>query len=261
MDTNIEITWNKIHTFLIDCGSIRNQKEFSVQAIKKIVALIPYDQARIYYINDNELIYDEYLVGVNKRWPHLYYEYYSKINNGRYSLFPNSTNRLHGIITQQQKFFRDWTNHEKDEFFYDYIKPQGIRYSCGFALYDLNNTRKAILFLDRTSGKIFTDKELYILDIIQLHLNNLHKNFYVNASDYYENCRFNTESQLTIREAEIMGLLVKGVTPKNISKKLSISLTTVYKHIAHIYEKINVSTRQELLSKLLNNRSVTDLIV
>lgn len=259
MDRNIEIPWNKIHTFLIDCGSIRNPKEFCVQIIKKIITLIPYDQARIYFINDNEAVYDEYLVGVNKRWPHLYYEYYSQIENGRYSLFPNNINSWR--IPKPQKFFRDWTNHECDEFFTDYIRPQGIRYTGGFSLHDNNDARKAVLILDRTNANIFTYKELYILDIIHVHLNNLHKNLYVNMSNY-GNCRYNTEFQqfLTMREAEIMDLLVKGVTPKNISKKLSICQSTVYKHIAHIYEKMNVSTRQELLVKLLNTQSTRDLL-
>ena len=58
---------------------------------------------------------------------------------------------------------------------------------------------------------------------------------------------------LTTREAEIAAFLVKGVTPPNISRELCISITTVNKHIANMHAKLNVSTRQELIVKLLNS--------
>ncbi|MDR1933859.1 MAG: helix-turn-helix transcriptional regulator [Spirochaetales bacterium] len=57
---------------------------------------------------------------------------------------------------------------------------------------------------------------------------------------------------LTARESEIAGLLYKGFVPKVIGDRLSVSLTTVNTHIAHIYEKMAVSSRQELLVRLHN---------
>ena len=57
---------------------------------------------------------------------------------------------------------------------------------------------------------------------------------------------------LTNREIEIANLIKKGVTPVNISQQLFLSLPTVYKHIANIHQKLDVSNRQELLLKLIN---------
>ncbi|MBQ8063256.1 MAG: DNA-binding response regulator, partial [Clostridia bacterium] len=56
----------------------------------------------------------------------------------------------------------------------------------------------------------------------------------------------------TDREVEIVDLICQGISPANISKILHIATSTTYKHIAHIYEKFHVSSRQELLVKLLN---------
>ncbi|MBN2039709.1 MAG: DNA-binding response regulator, partial [Spirochaetes bacterium] len=43
-----------------------------------------------------------------------------------------------------------------------------------------------------------------------------------------------------------------GLTPKQISKKYFLSPRTIYKHMENIHQKLNVSSQQELLVKLLN---------
>ena len=61
---------------------------------------------------------------------------------------------------------------------------------------------------------------------------------------------------LTKRETEIANLLCQGMTVQNISAVLYIVVTTTYKHIAHIYEKVGVSSQQELLVKMLNKKVI-----
>lgn len=53
---------------------------------------------------------------------------------------------------------------------------------------------------------------------------------------------------LTTREAEVMGLLMKGRNEPFISEALFISPSTTHSHVSHIYAKIGVHSRQELLS-------------
>ena len=48
---------------------------------------------------------------------------------------------------------------------------------------------------------------------------------------------------LTAREAEVLGLLVRGRSNKQIASQLSISARTVGTHVEHIYAKIDVTTR------------------
>jgi len=64
------------------------------------------------------------------------------------------------------------------------------------------------------------------------------------------------EYELTPRESEIANLLCQGMTVHNISSALYIAVTTTYKHIAHIYEKVGVSSQQELLVKMLNKKAM-----
>lgn len=250
MNYQSEVPWKKMDAFLLTCGSIRDPKEFCVYLIEGISALIPYDQARIYFVNDNGVVYDEFLIGVDRRWPRAYYEYYSKLDGGRYSLTRGQAGG--SFSTKTKAIVHDWTNRKCDEFLSEYIKPQGIRYTFGFGLYDLSGSMKCTCILDRISLAKYSKKDICIMEHILGHLNNLYKNFYVDVPD--EGCGENnikSQSPLTARETEVLGLLSKGVSPANIGKKLFISQTTVYKHISHIHTKLNVSNRQELLVKTL----------
>lgn len=67
------------------------------------------------------------------------------------------------------------------------------------------------------------------------------------SAKFYQNCKiFN----LTNREIEIAKLIMKGITYKTIAKNLFISDKTVNKHIQNIFEKVEVSNKTELISKL-----------
>ncbi len=54
---------------------------------------------------------------------------------------------------------------------------------------------------------------------------------------------------LTLREREILDLLLEGLTLRQISGHLGISYDTVHSHYKNIYEKLEVSSRAELLIK------------
>jgi len=51
---------------------------------------------------------------------------------------------------------------------------------------------------------------------------------------------------LTRREVEIAALVAKGMTNKEIGRRLFISERTVDNHVQHIYNKIDVDSRPEL---------------
>ena len=57
--------------------------------------------------------------------------------------------------------------------------------------------------------------------------------------------------ELTHREREVLDLICQGVKPAYIARELRISIGTTNKHISHIYKKLGVDSRQELLVKLL----------
>jgi DNA-binding CsgD family transcriptional regulator len=60
--------------------------------------------------------------------------------------------------------------------------------------------------------------------------------------------QFHEQFQLSRREGEILDLLLKGRSNKDIERKLFISHHTVRNHIHNIYQKLNVSSRLQLLN-------------
>lgn len=57
---------------------------------------------------------------------------------------------------------------------------------------------------------------------------------------------------LTERESEIVGLLLKGRTYKMIAEELFLSENTVKTHIKNIYSKLNINSKAELIRLLAN---------
>ncbi|AHC16719.1 helix-turn-helix transcriptional regulator [Salinispira pacifica] len=58
---------------------------------------------------------------------------------------------------------------------------------------------------------------------------------------------------LSPRESEVLPLVLKGLNNREIGETLYISYTTARTHVSHIFEKVGVKSRVELISRLLND--------
>ena len=61
---------------------------------------------------------------------------------------------------------------------------------------------------------------------------------------------------LSEREKEILGMLVKGKSYKAIASDCFISIDTVSTHIRHIYEKLHVHSKSEAVVKAIFQKLV-----
>jgi non-specific serine/threonine protein kinase len=60
-------------------------------------------------------------------------------------------------------------------------------------------------------------------------------------------------SALSAREHDVLRLIVAGYTSKEIARDLAVSVTTVERHITHVYEKLGVRGRAEATSYALRH--------
>ena len=61
---------------------------------------------------------------------------------------------------------------------------------------------------------------------------------------------FQDIDELTTREREVLELLNRGMSRKEIAETLCISINTAKHHITHIYEKLGVSSKREALDRV-----------
>ena len=61
-----------------------------------------------------------------------------------------------------------------------------------------------------------------------------------------------SDENLSSRELEILTMVAKGMTNKEIAGRLNLSLHTVSNHVRHIYEKLHVHCRAEAVRKSIN---------
>lgn len=130
----------------------------------------------------------------------------------------------------------------------EYVAELGIKYSFGLGLWDAQGGLRCLYTLDRVCNIPFSQVEKETAYIAFRHLNQL----FQNLCRVPEQASSNPPPQqlLTRRESEIALLLVKGITPVEISKRLCISFGTVNKHLANMHRKLHVTTRQELIVHL-----------
>lgn len=115
-----------------------------------------------------------------------------------------------------------------------------------------NNTFLGVLTLYRTRQEgVFTDDDISCLRMIGYHLNRL---FYQTMLPQKQSDRsllrmelLREQYALTGRESEILSLLLDGLPEPDICQKLGITAATLKKHMQHIYRKLGISTRWELL--------------
>ena len=55
---------------------------------------------------------------------------------------------------------------------------------------------------------------------------------------------------LSPRESEVLALICTGYSARHASERLGISESTVVSHITHIYQKVGVANRQELIARV-----------
>lgn len=249
-----ESVYSRLNRFVLACGSIHNEKDFTTGIVSYLGDILQFDKARIYYLNENGTIVDQYLDRTKQSDVAAYFDYYSTLSDD-YDI--RKTARSWQEAQMYRENFtvpvRNWSDARRDSFVCDYVRPLGIRHSLGFVLYDSDGSPRALFMIDKCSSPAFNYDGLAVLALALPHLNNLHKNFFrPHGSGVPLQTVRREDTGLTERELEIAALLCHDITPANISAKLHVTRATVYKHTHHIYEKLHVTNRQELMVKLMD---------
>jgi len=126
-----------------------------------------------------------------------------------------------------------------------YRAPSGLDDAI-FSVYQLgNDTVSGIGFHRRAGAPPFGDRERCIVHLVLSEIEWLHRaGADVPAAE--------SDSATTPRQNAILLMLLSGDSPKQIARKLRLSVHTVNDHMKALHKHFNVSTRGELLSKFIS---------
>lgn len=240
----------QVYQILLRCGSKRTPTDFCVQLVKDLSDLVLYDQARVLFLDKSGKICDRRLFGVSERqWKDFLYYYENDMVLASHSLRePMRLSQNEKVTVRNYRYDPGEEYRDKSVFVDNYIRALRIYHSMGIGFSDQENCIRSIVVLDRVRDIPFFYQEVELIKTIHPIL----ENYYIDLLLMGENIP-STPLQprkqaysLTKRESEILELLMDGLTPTRISQRLVISVSTVYRHIANIYQKCRVSNRQEL---------------
>lgn len=125
-------------------------------------------------------------------------------------------------------------------------KPQGVFYVLRITLiWHEKMIGQFTFFKEREAGD-FSDRDLQIGALFAPHLALKLGQLKDTASMTSSSTRLKDVHGLTSREAEVVSLVVDGLSDEEIAEKLFISDSTVKKHLYNAYAKIGVSNRLQL---------------
>lgn len=242
-----ETPWRGILDYLAEVGLERNCDDLLGSAISRIRNLVPYDFAHAVFADDKYHFARQRVVDLPDEFADSYPVYYNKLFGRFYKTRLSSNNKL--FYTTSKPFMRT-------AFGADWAKPLGAEYSTGIAIDDERGHGQAILILYRSRCSMgFSAKDREILSLVEPHIANL---FHCLSDGRPPVPRLRVEEEvadfrnLSPREKEIVVEICKGASTAALSQDLGISPSTLYRHVNNIYEKLEVSSRQALIAKVLH---------
>ena len=156
---------------------------------------------------------------------------------------------------------------QESEIYKTVYAPCGLKYSIGICFVFKDTPLAMLRFYRKHDKHDFDIRDLFVLDQIHNHMA-YRLSYEVNKGDtryfwakglFMKICQ---EDHLTDKEAEIFSYAIKGLTNKDISVSMKISVSTVKKHLYSLYNKMGVKNRVQLLQYLppsTNKRNYDDL--
>jgi DNA-binding CsgD family transcriptional regulator len=117
---------------------------------------------------------------------------------------------------------------------------------------DLDPSRRWFVSLNLADEHDFGPREKRMMQLLRPHLAGLYRSALLRRQLHAQTAAFDRDavSELTPRERDVMACVAKGLSNTQIAKALVIEVSTVRKHLEHVYEKLGVRNRTAALAEL-----------
>lgn len=233
--------------------SIEAFNEMRISVLNLLKHMIPYNQASFYLASNRPEHLLSNPVGVNIPAESLqkYIVEYEDIDYTRWIFMSGKS-----MAYRETDLFSD-AKRENEELYQKMYAPEGIHFSAQLSIAFHDSFLGIIsLYRNKADGD-FTENDLFILELLKEHLAlRLHQQVLslqngttgLTGKTHHDTTYYITHFHLTIREVEVLGLLLGGLANDKICEVLCISPHTLKKHALSIYKKLGVNSRWELFN-------------
>ena len=149
--------------------------------------------------------------------------------------YPSVTGDNHSITTLSDFYSsRQWHN---TAMYAEHLR--GVEHRAMVCL-SAPQARSRRLLLFRRSGHDFDERERLLLWLLRPHLNELYQDLAR---------RKDPGPSLTIRQRQLLSLVARGLSNKEIARELALSAQTVRTHLENIFRRLDVTNRSAAVAK------------
>ena len=231
----------KIHT----SKDIRDMRNTVLDWLKKV---IDYDMASFFLVEEdrgNLQPSDPVFVNFDSRSSTIYKNVGEEIDFNEWLFYNRKPPAYRETDLISEEAYRSSKIYQK------FYKPCNIAYAARmFLIYDGSLTGLITLYRKHPKDN-FSERDLYILDMLQDHISyklltdRIGQDPITGRNEKYE--KIALEYNLTPKETMVFTLTLLGLDNVAISDKLCISPNTLKKHYSSIYDKLNITSKMQLL--------------
>jgi DNA-binding CsgD family transcriptional regulator len=141
---------------------------------------------------------------------------------------------------------KEWRSHRV---YQEFFRPLGLRHQLATALPPRTATRGFGWYLNR-SGSDFDDDQVALVGALSPMLALLNRAY---ATPTVDPDQAREQAGLTPRELDVLTLLAQGLSARQIATLRRISVSTVSKHLEHLYRKLNCNDRLQAVNQARQN--------
>jgi DNA-binding CsgD family transcriptional regulator len=218
---------------------------FQQESLKLINSFMSLKSAAFFLIDPNMSHKGIVTHNMAKEEDKLYQSRYMHMDPLNPNLFENSSETVvHMDSIMSAQFI------EQSVYYQDFLKPLNYRYATDIFFRSQGKIIAVITLLREESQGEFTEEELSLLRKQQPFLEYTLNTVYL-SKRISERKTIGERYQLSSRELDVLELVISGANNKLIAKELVLGLATVKTHLQHIYQKVGVVSRTELLSRVI----------
>jgi DNA-binding CsgD family transcriptional regulator len=246
-----DFDYERINGTVLALGEIDNQRALKEKFLSELKAYIIFDAGMIDRSKEEEtriVFFDPVAFNIAKDYVDRYYNHFQYIDTMYFFFVQDEIDEY-----QTSRYISDEMR-ESSDYYRKWLKPQNLFYSIGAKT--LNNDRQLTgsvnLWRSRAKGD-FSQRELAYLRILTKHFSQKLTTLLIIEEKREQSIsrlkeRFSAYL-LTNREIEVLALLLAGFKTNEIAEKLFITPDTAKTHVKHVYHKLGVHSKIELIKE------------